>query len=96
MFCETWLNNNFSLHHKDYVTYRLDRGGSTIGGGVAICIRRGINHTLLPHLPLEVIESLGIKVQTNTGEIELHSVYYTLVHHTLNLILKNSGKILRR
>lgn len=70
------MNDTFSLNHKDYFTYRLDRGGNTIGGGVAICVRKGISHTLLPHLNLEVIESLGIKIHTSTGEIELHAVYY--------------------
>lgn len=76
LFSETWLKAGISFYHSNYTTYRFDRSDGRIGGGVAICIKKNISHELLPSLNLEIIEAIGIKVHTSTGDITIYSVYY--------------------
>ena len=54
LLCETWLNNKDSIKHQNFFCYRLDRqhGG---GGGVAILIKKSINHELLTPQNTKVI-----------------------------------------
>lgn len=47
LISETWLNNNFSLRNNNYYSYRYDRSTGN-GGGVAILIKKTIQHQLLP------------------------------------------------
>lgn len=76
LFSETWLKAGISFYHSNYITYRFDRPDGRIGGGVAIAIKKNISHELLPCLNLTIIESIGIKVRTSTGDILVYSVYY--------------------
>lgn len=77
-FNETWLKADITFNHKDFVIHRLDRPAvnNRAHGGVAICIRKGIKYKLLPHPNLEIIEAIGISIETKTGIIEIYSVYY--------------------
>lgn len=66
LISETWLKPENSFSSKDFKIYRFDRPGIRKGGGVAIAIRNNINHSLIPHLNLEVIETIGISIPTST------------------------------
>lgn len=70
---ETMLNKNHKFYLPDFTTYRADR--EQHGGGVAICIRKSINHRLLPHTNTEHIENITIAVNIDNREIMLTSAY---------------------
>lgn len=82
LISETWLkqNHNFSIPH--YSIYRKDRAENqlynrgTVGGGVAIAVRNGIPHTLLPNIGTEVIESIGIEIKGPNQNLKLVAVYF--------------------
>lgn len=76
LFSETWLKAGISFYHSNFTTYRFDRADGRIGGGVAICIKKNISHELMSNLNLEIIEAVGIKIHTNSGDITIYSVYY--------------------
>lgn len=72
---ETWLKPNVQLFHPDYTCHRLDRLDRS-GGGIAIIVRKTIQHKLLPSIKTKIIESLGIEIATNATPIKLLSVYF--------------------
>lgn len=73
---ETWLNGNKTFSHPNFVCYRLDRE-STRGGGVAILIRKGIEHSVLPNLNLQCIEILGIDIAlTSNSKASIFCAYF--------------------
>lgn len=75
-FNETWLKPIDVLYHPEFKCYRNDRI-TGIGGGVAIIIRREIEHTLLPlNMNLKIIEAIGIQVKTSRGLIDIFGVYF--------------------
>lgn len=73
---ETHLKPEHHLHsHPDYAMYRLDRVGRDCGG-VAIVVRRGISHKLLPDLSMKLLETIGIEViLQNNSKIKIYSTY---------------------
>lgn len=80
---ETWLSfKNKTEYSKNYIIHRMDRNERnnqqpTRGGGVAIVIRKDIQHELLPALnSLKLIESIGVEIKTTTGRIKLYSTYF--------------------
>lgn len=62
LITETYLRpeDNFSIPGFHFL--RLDRRGTTRGGGVAIMVRNDISFTQLPNLNTTVIEAMGIEV----------------------------------
>lgn len=75
LLCETFLKSESKINsNPDYYLYRLDR---TTGskGGVAILVKRGISHTILPHFGTSLIEAFGIEVKTTTTKISLITAY---------------------
>lgn len=76
LISETWLKPENSFSFKEFKIYRFDRPGIRKGGGVAIAVRNNINHSLIPHFNLQVIETIGISIPTSSGDIELISAYY--------------------
>jgi Reverse transcriptase (RNA-dependent DNA polymerase)/Endonuclease-reverse transcriptase len=72
---ETWLQPNIHFTHADFMAYRLDREDD-YHGGVAIFIRRTLKHELLPAFNTQVIESIGIKISTQSGVMNLVSCYF--------------------
>ncbi len=72
---ETWLQQSIHFTHADYITYRLDREADA-HGGVAVFVRRSLNHELLPAFNTEVIESIGIKIFTANGHFTIISCYF--------------------
>lgn len=37
----------------------------TVGGGVAIALKKGISHSTLPNIPTKVVETIGIEITNN-------------------------------
>jgi hypothetical protein len=72
---ETWLNQTISFSHSDFITYRLDRNEDT-HGGVAIFVRRSLKHKLMPSFNTEIIESIGVQINTSRGDISIISCYF--------------------
>lgn len=77
---ETMYNvNDLTPAHPQYYVYRNDRivhPQSRQSGGVAIMIRRDINHNLLPIPDLNLIEAIGLEIVLHNQEkIEIWSVY---------------------
>lgn len=73
LLAETMLNKNHKFYLPDFSTYRSDR--EQHGGGVAICIRKSINHRLLPRTNTEHIENIAIAVKIDNREIMMTSAY---------------------
>lgn len=82
LISETWLTGNHNLSISNYSIYRKERmrtsldGRTNVGGGVAIAVRNGIPHTLLPDIGTEVIESLGIEVKGPNQNVRLVAAYF--------------------
>ena len=75
LFSETHLNPlRDSVYLPGFKIHRLDRTSSR-GGGVAVAVRYGINHRLLPHFKLDFIEAIGVEIQTTMGPIVFIAVY---------------------
>lgn len=73
---ETGLNNNIKMYHPEYACYRKDREHSR-GGGVAIVVRKGVSHEVLPEIGTELIENLGVNVKLhNNMNINIYSCYF--------------------
>ena len=75
LIVETFLKPDLSLYIENYTIHRLDRPAETRGGGVAIAVRKPIQHKLLSHYKTSIIEAIGIRVQTQTGSFNLISAY---------------------
>jgi Endonuclease-reverse transcriptase len=75
LLCETFLKPDTKINsNSEYSFHRLDR---TTGakGGIAILVRKGIRHPLLPTFKTKLIEALGIELHTETSNITLISAY---------------------
>lgn len=73
---ETYLNETDSLSHPLFVTYRLDREPPQTGGGVAITVRRGVKHRLLPCPQTRAVEALSVEFTCSEGVFVVTSVYF--------------------
>lgn len=77
LFSETYLKHEDSFCHSAYYTYRLDRDNDRgRGGGVAIMIKREIEHILLPCPATEIIEALSIQLINGNSRINVSSIYF--------------------
>ena len=73
---ETHLAPNDRFNHPDFRTYRLDRSDGRKGGGVAIVLRRGLSHRLLPCPRTRVIESIAVELFVSGRRLVIVSVYF--------------------
>lgn len=71
---ETHLKPEVNIFIPDFRLVRLDRCGSE-GGGVAVALRRNVNCTLLPSFQLQIIEAVGVRVETSIGPITIIAAY---------------------
>ncbi|KAJ8917680.1 hypothetical protein NQ315_005127 [Exocentrus adspersus] len=72
---ETGLAENMSTKIPGYVVYRQDRNRR--GGGVAVAIKRGIDHYMLQVPQLDTIEAVAVGIRTSRyGEIAVASCYH--------------------
>ncbi|KAJ8917642.1 hypothetical protein NQ315_005089 [Exocentrus adspersus] len=72
---ETRLAENMSTKIPGYVVYRQDRNRR--GGGVAVAIKRGIDHYMLQVPQLDTIEAVAVGIRTSRyGEVAVASCYH--------------------
>lgn len=76
LLSETHLTDKDSFSCPDYITYRLDRLNHHKGGGVALMIKRGIKHDLLPCPDTQIIEALSIQLYIQNHSLEISSIYF--------------------
>lgn len=76
LMSETHLTATDSCKHPNYITYRLDRDDGRRGGGVAIFLRRGIKHLLLPCPKTKIMEALSIKIFLEDKPVVVSSIYF--------------------
>ena len=55
LIVETFLKPDLSLYIENYTIHRLDRPAETRGGGVAIAVRKLIQHRLFSHYKISII-----------------------------------------
>lgn len=77
---ETMLSSSDNIpSHPDYYFYRADRlvnANNRASGGVAIIIKRSIQHQLLPSLNLKLLEAIGVEISLSSGsKIQIWSIY---------------------
>lgn len=63
---ETWLTSEIRISTPAFKCYRIDRSDRR-GGGVAILIRRSIQHELLRSVQTRYVENLGVEVRLRNG-----------------------------
>ena len=76
LISETHLTSNDRFYHPEYRTYRLDRSDGRRGGGVAIVVRRGVSHRLLPCPRTKTIESIAVELFLSGRRLVIVSVYF--------------------
>lgn len=64
-------NHIFKL--RGYITYREDRPSH--GGGVALCIKRSLNHHVLPKNNTDLIENVSVEMKINNIPTIFTSIY---------------------
>lgn len=76
LISETMLNKNISIKHTEFYCYRNYRKQGR-GGGVAILVRKNVEHTFIPPLNTFFIENIGVKIRTSNGSyINIFSCYF--------------------
>lgn len=81
MLTETHLASG--LHYygkpKNYIFYRVDHPEDNARGGVGLLVKKSIQHFYDPRINVstDAIQSVGIGIKTNLGEIYVASVYLT-------------------
>jgi hypothetical protein len=89
---ETFLKHNTKITtHPDYQFIRRDRHDAA-KGGVAIIIRKSIQHAIAPSINLYLLENIGIEITLEDGsKIIIYSVYlpggsdsYSINNHLRN------------
>lgn len=73
---ETHLTTDERFNHPDFRTYRLDRSDGRRGGGVAVVVRIGLSHRLLPCPRTSVIESIAVELYVFGRRLVVASVYF--------------------
>lgn len=70
---ETYLNQNSKNYLSNYIIHRNDR--LTHGGGVAIAVRRGIQHERLESCDTNTLENITMAIDFHNKRIVIISVY---------------------
>lgn len=73
LLCETFLKPHHKFKLNGYKIYRNDR--DTHGGGVAIAIKYGLKHSLLPLCPTVSVENISICINLNNKNVTFTSAY---------------------
>lgn len=79
---ETYLGQGSKLYIPNYTIYRNDR--PTHGGGVAILVRRGIQHELLNICDTHSIENIVVAIICHNKRIIISSVYSPHFNNSFN------------
>ena len=72
----THLASKDSFTHPDFRTYLLDRNDGRRCGGVAVVVRKGLIHRLLPCPRTRVIEALAIELHLANRQLIVVSAYF--------------------
>lgn len=72
LFSETLPNYNHTFFIVIYRHDRMDRSG----GGVAISVRKNVQHELLPRIKTKLIETIAIKVKGPTYNLVFIAAYF--------------------
>lgn len=76
LLSETWLGAGDKLKYANYTTYREDRKNGA-GGGVAILIKRKIEHDIITIENLITLETIGIQIKlNNNSSLRIFTAYY--------------------
>lgn len=78
---ETFFNEQSKLYVPGYTIHRTDR--STHGGGVAICIKKGLQHKATNHMGLSSMESVTVEIQLCGRSVLFSSCYLPRFHASL-------------
>lgn len=73
---ETYLTDGDVCSHPKYFTYRMDRSDGRRGGGVAIFVKRSVEHELLPCPSTKVIEAISIRIFVANTSIDVIAAYF--------------------
>ena len=76
MISETHLASGDSFKSPGYCTYRLDRGDGRRGGGVALIVKGGLPHRLIPCPQTSVIEAIALELFLSGRSLVVASVYF--------------------
>lgn len=71
---ETFSKPQVKFNTPNYLTYRQDRLQGK-GGGTSILINKKIKHQEIQPCATTNIENTAIEIKTNTGNIQLYSIY---------------------
>lgn len=71
---ETFLKENHKTYFRNYFVYRNDRLGCR-GGGVALLVRKGLNHSLLPITKTTIVENISVDIIINRTHVIVTSAY---------------------
>lgn len=71
---ETYFNENHKPYFKNYYIYRSDRQGAR-GGGVALIVRKSIQHKLLSVISTHKIENISVEIVINQRPIVITNAY---------------------
>lgn len=93
---ETKLDCKQTLIIPGYFVYRQDRNSQ--GGGVAVIVRKTIQHNFLPIMNLEFFEAVGIKLKVGQAFINVIQAYIPpknkIVKSDLNKIFHNNNNVI--
>ena len=76
MISETHLTLGDSFRSPGYCTYRLDRSGGRRGGGVALIVKRGLPHRLIPCPQTSVVEAIAMELFLSWRSLIVALVYF--------------------
>ncbi|KAJ8911810.1 hypothetical protein NQ315_014234 [Exocentrus adspersus] len=93
---ETRLAENMSTKIPGYVVYRQDRNRR---GGVAVAIKRGVDHYMLQVPQLDTIEAVAVGIRTSRyGEIAVTSCYHppgrTILEQDIEALLTVGSRVI--
>lgn len=72
---ESWLKHKNKFYNENFVCHRSDRADG-IHGGVALVVKKTINHKLMPQLKTKIFETISVKVFLEDTEIVVIGAYF--------------------
>lgn len=76
LLAETFLKPHNTIKFSDFIIHRNDRLQQT-HGGVAIMIRKNINHKVRAHFNTKSIENISIEIQINNRPVVVMICHYS-------------------
>lgn len=96
--CETKLTSNINLDLPGFVCYRQDKHSSGRGQGVALIVKKELQHIPLVIPTTKNIEAIGIQIKLSGKVVSVISVYQSpnlpLLVHDLDLLFSLGERVL--